>query len=693
MKILYVTTIGTTMGFFTSLIRQLLALGHSVDIACNTAAAPLPDIFTSMGCKVHPIACSRSPWSAGNWAAVRQLRALTQENRYDLVHCHTPVAAACTRIACAPARKQGTQVFYTAHGFHFYRGAPLKNWLLYFPAEWLFAWMTDVLITINQEDHALARRWLQAKRTEFVPGVGIDTRLFSAPETDRAALRAALGIPEDALLLLSVGELSKRKDHATALRALARLADPGIYYVIAGDGPRREPLRRLSRKLGIDSRVRFLGLRRDVAALCRCADIFLHPSRQEGLPVAVMEAMAARLPCILSRIRGNTDLLDASGAAFFPPGDRAACADAIRSLMGQDLAEMGRRNAQKALALDSSRINTQVLSLYRAACPATPKVSIVIPAYNAANYLGQAIDSALAQTYTNFEVIVVNDGSRDGGATAAVAARYAGRIRYIEKENGGSSSALNRGILAMSGEWFSWLSHDDLYYPDKLARQIRALNSLNLSPEAQKGHIFFSAADLIDGQGRILRRASRCKSRRTAARVARLEDNAALIAAPVQSNFHGCSCLIHKSALEAVGMFDESLRLVNDAQLWFRLYAAGFRVHYLPGALVAGRIHREQLSRQIGYSYHNPEQDRYWRGSLEYLQQHCPEDARLFLRFAIEASLKTRDAEADRAFFIVGRLRPRWRVPLGALRLVCRMYARLHSGAKALFLRLCRRSP
>ena len=147
-----------------------------------------------------------------------------------------------------------------------------------------------------------------------------------------------------------------------------------------------------------------------------------------------------------------------------------------------------------------------------------PKVSIVIPAYNAANYLAQAIDSALSQTYNNVEIVVVNDGSKDDGETERIAKMYGDRIVYISKENGGSSSALNCGIRAMSGEWFSWLSHDDLYYPNKIEDQITLINDLlesGLDSSQLYKHVFFGAADLINGEGKYIRRESKQRINKT----------------------------------------------------------------------------------------------------------------------------------------------------------------------------------
>ena len=284
----------------------------------------------------------------------------------------------------------------------------------------------------------------------------------------------------------------------------------------------------------------------------------------------------------------------------------------------------------------------------------TPKVSIVIPAYNASNYLAEAIDSALAQTYPNVEIIVVNDGSVDDGATRRVAMSYGNRIRYFEKENGGSSSALNMGINNMTGEWFSWLSHDDLYSPDKLEKQIEYLNALAADGALLSKHVLFSASDLIDASGRVVRAFKPAVARRIEKELRVLPHNGYLIAEPTKYLFHGCSCLIHREAFADVSVFDENLRLLNDVDMWYRLYTANYKVHYLALPLVKGRVHAGQVSRSIGYSYHNPEQDMFWNRSLDYLLEKYPKDDKLFFLFGRNAYLKTRSAEGDRAFERVG---------------------------------------
>ena len=308
MKILYVTTIGKTMGFFKAFIKNLVDNGHTVDIATNENGSPVPECYREWGCEVYPISTSRSPLNKGNVMAIKQLRKLVKENGYDIVHCHTPNAAVVTRLACRKLRKKrGLKVFYTAHGFHFYKGAPLLNWLVFYPVEKLCARFTDVLITINQEDYALAKKKMKAKRVEYVAGVGVDLSRFDNVEVDREAKRREIGVPEDAFLLISVGELNENKNHQVIIKAMAKLNNPKVHYAIAGKGEKSEFLIELAKKLGVSEQLHLLGYRRDIPELNASADVFCFPSLREGLPVAPIEAMACGLPTIVSSVRGIDD--------------------------------------------------------------------------------------------------------------------------------------------------------------------------------------------------------------------------------------------------------------------------------------------------------------------------------------------------------------------------------------------------
>lgn len=311
-----------------------------------------------------------------------------------------------------------------------------------------------------------------------------------------------------------------------------------------------------------------------------------------------------------------------------------------------------------------------------------PKVSIVIPAYNASNYLAEAIDSALAQTYSNVEIIVINDGSDDNGATRKIALSYGESIQYFEKENGGSSSALNMGISKMSGEWFSWLSHDDLYMPQKIEKQIEYINLLEINVCDIPRHIFFSASELIDAQGKVIHSIREEKVCAFSKKVESFAHNGYLVAEPTVYSFHGCSCLIHKKAFADIGLFDENLRLLNDLDMWFRMYIANYKVHYIPEILVKGRVHAKQVSNSIGFSYHNPEQDMFWNRSLNWLADNYPEDKNLFFLFGKNAYLKTRNIEGDRAFGYVNTLV----VKKISLKIAYKSYAFIRNCVKKIYL-------
>ena len=363
MKILYVTTIASTMSFFSDFFRNLTEKGHSVELACNTNYCITDEIISRY--TTHNVSFSRSPFSKGNLKAYWQLKKLVREKHYDIVHCHTPNAAVITRLVCKGIRKNGTKVIYTAHGFHFYKGAPRKNWLVYYPVEWLCAHWTDVLITINKEDYALARKKMKARKIVYVPGVGIDLSKFSYglyTKEQLVDIRKELGIPNKKIWLLSVGELNDNKNHELVLRAIADIKD--VYYTVAGRGAKLEELTALSTKLGITDRVKFLGYRSDVSLLCEAADIFVMPSFREGLSVALMEAMASGMPCCVSRIRGNTDLIDEKGGTLFDPHSVDECREAIRKLLVSDKKKCGGYNRHKIKRFDSNVVENAVSKVY-----------------------------------------------------------------------------------------------------------------------------------------------------------------------------------------------------------------------------------------------------------------------------------------------------------------------------------------
>lgn len=363
MKILYTTTIGGTMNFFTSFIRGLTDGGHTVDIATNEmdGASPVPEEQRALGCRIIQVPWQRSPLDKRNLRAVKELGKLVSGRAYDIVHCHTPVAAACTRIACRKARKQGTKVIYTAHGFHFYKGAPVKNWLVFYPAEKLLSRFTDVLITINKEDYDLASKKFHAGKTEYVPGVGIDLSRFRPDREAGDRIRGELDIRPERKVVLSVGELNDNKNHASVIRALEGL---DATYVIAGGGTLNDSLTRLAEEKGVD--LKLLGHRDDIADIYNAADVYVLPSKREGLNVSIMEAMACGLPVACSKIRGNNDLIDeGKGGMLFDPYSVSEIASKISALLADaNRSRLGEYNMEKVKEFSCDRVNVEMTRIY-----------------------------------------------------------------------------------------------------------------------------------------------------------------------------------------------------------------------------------------------------------------------------------------------------------------------------------------
>lgn len=368
MRILYISTVSCTINaFFGPYIGVLVKEGHYVDIASNCKEWGLDKLFDQLGCHTYQIDFSRSPLSADNSRAYGQLKAVIDNGNYDIVHCHTPNASVITRLVCRKYRKNGLRVFYTAHGFHFYKGAPKLNWLIYYPIEKFCSQFTDKLITINKEDYALAKRKFHAGEVHYVPGVGIDLSRFVNIQVDRNAKRREIGVPEDAFLLLSVGELNENKNHQIIVRALARLNDKNVHYAIAGLGEKRDYLLQLADGLGVAEQVHLLGYRKDIPELNHSADIFCFPSRREGLGVSSIEAMACGLPVVSSNVHGINDYSENGVTGYkCAPNDVEGFSKAIQSLKEDESLRqlMGSKNALLVHKYDVKTINLLLKNTY-----------------------------------------------------------------------------------------------------------------------------------------------------------------------------------------------------------------------------------------------------------------------------------------------------------------------------------------
>lgn len=381
-KALLVTTVsGFVPQFEMNNVKILQEMGYEVHYASNyntPAYGTDNHRLDGTGIIRHQIDFIRSPFKPANFKVYQQLKSLMKEEHFDLVHCHTPMGGVMARFA-AHATHTGP-VAYTAHGFHFFHGAPLINWLCYYPMERFLSRYTTQQICINREDYACASKRFHAKYVNYIPGVGLDLSRIPVHNEERLLKkRAELGLPEEGFILLSSGELIKRKNHETILRALAELKDLPVHYVICGHGELDNYLKELAESLGISDMVTFLGYREDMMEIYQTADIFLFPSYQEGLPMALLEAMVCGLPVICSNIRGSKDLMGkpnrkddtftfCGGGIMINKADQAeSYAKAIRLLLEEpeQLPVYGNFNIERSREFSTEKVIERMKKIYK----------------------------------------------------------------------------------------------------------------------------------------------------------------------------------------------------------------------------------------------------------------------------------------------------------------------------------------
>lgn len=372
-KILFISNIAASkVGTFS--IASIMAskkLGLEFHMAANFKNSPIEQRKIDekkYGIKIHQIDFIRNPLRLGNVKAYRQLAKLVRMEQFDIIHCNTPIGGVIGRLI--GKKYKIPMVIYQAHGFHFYQGAPLINWLIYYPIEKWLAHYTNILITINSEDFKRANKFCLKKTGEvcYVPGVGVNINEFSATDSQNLKLREDLHIPKDAVVLISVGELNKNKNNITVISAVGMLKNPSIHYIICGEGSELSQLRDRAKKLQISQNVHFLGYRKDIKELYATSDIFVLPSVREGLSRSLMEAMACGLPCVASKVRGNVDLIeDGVGGYLCNPADTDGFTLAIKKLANdQSLRRhLGENNLEIIKKFDIGIVEKKMMQIYR----------------------------------------------------------------------------------------------------------------------------------------------------------------------------------------------------------------------------------------------------------------------------------------------------------------------------------------
>lgn len=371
-RILICSTLLSTINAFLILhIRLLQDMGYCVDVAGYKDTEALNGIVGT----VYDIPYQRTPFSWKNIQASRRLTEICKVTHYDMVHFNTPVASAFGRWYIRGFRKNETKIFYTAHGFHFFKGAPIMNWLIYYPVEKFLAHYTDVIITINQQDYKRAKAF-SSNHVAYIRGVGIDTEQYRKTLFDIASVRKELGISPDSFLILSVGELNRNKNHEVIVKAIAKINNSNIFYVICGQGSLNIYLKTLAERLGIGNQVILLGYRTDLLILYKVADAFAFPSRREGLGLAALEAMTSGLPIITSNIHGISDY-SVNGETGFScsPDDISGFSEAIRILASNPslCKKFGKHNSEATYKFDVQNVLPRVKKIYELYLPKTPE--------------------------------------------------------------------------------------------------------------------------------------------------------------------------------------------------------------------------------------------------------------------------------------------------------------------------------
>lgn len=337
-KILITSTDVMMIQFLVPHVKKLIECGYEVTLGCSSAEGYEKEGYFELiqqqlpsQVKVNKIRTSRHPYAIKNLLGLYDLKQILKD-KYDLVWTNEPVMGVMTRLAASKSRKKGTKVMYMAHGFHFFKGAPKLNWIFYF-IEKLMSRKCDYITVINWEDYELVKEKFK-KPVFHIDGIGVDFERLNNVKQSREEKRKELGIKENDFFVLSVGELHECKNHEVIIKALSKLHNPKIQYFICGKGELENHLKEISKELGINSQVHFLGHRYDIPDILNAADVFAHPSKREGLGIAALEAMAMGLPVIASNRHGLKDfVIDDVNGYSLDPEDIDGYANAIIEMM------------------------------------------------------------------------------------------------------------------------------------------------------------------------------------------------------------------------------------------------------------------------------------------------------------------------------------------------------------------------
>ena len=312
MKVLLTATVQSHIcQFHKPLVEVLHKHGCEVHVAARDNLAEKNGLKLDFVEKVYDIPFARSPKSKDNIQAYKELKHIINNENYDVIHCNTPMGGIVTRLAAKQVRKQGTKVYYTAHGFHFYKGAPKKNWIVFYPIEKYFSRMTDKLITITKEDYHLASQKFHCK-VERIHGVGVDeNRYHSVLQEEQMEIRKQFGFTDGQKIILCVGELLPNKNQQMIIHAMQKIVKkyPDAQLLLAGNGSEKENLENLIKSLRLTENIKMLGYVTNLQEYQKIADVSVSCSKREGLPLNIVEAMLSGTPVVASVNRGHRELI------------------------------------------------------------------------------------------------------------------------------------------------------------------------------------------------------------------------------------------------------------------------------------------------------------------------------------------------------------------------------------------------
>ena len=319
-KVLFVAHVDSHIRHFhLPYLKYFKEKGYEVHVATSNDEN---EVFPYCDVK-HTVCMERSPFKLNNIKAISQMKKILSKEHFDVIHCHTPMGGVVTRIAAKNARKHGTKVFYTAHGFHFCKGCPKKNWIFYYPVEKYLSKFTDVLETINIEDYELAKNKFHAKRVEMVHGVGVDDKKFNEEPLDKDEknkLKKELGINDGDFVLMYVAELNANKNQGMLIEAMKKIVNtiPNCKLYLIGKGIFEDKYKNDIVFAGLENNVNMTGYRNDTNKLLKLANLCVATSKREGLPINLVEAALSGVPMLAYKNRGHVEIVqnDVNGYSF-----------------------------------------------------------------------------------------------------------------------------------------------------------------------------------------------------------------------------------------------------------------------------------------------------------------------------------------------------------------------------------------